>query len=323
MSFLITLVIVGLTLLLGGLMLFTLLVSWRVQMALPAAGRFVKVMGNRIHYIEEDRSEGNQPAILMIHGLTGVAQNFTYSVVSRLSQHYLVIAIDRPGSGYSTRHPHAAATLDVQADIVAGVIDALGLDKPLVVGHSLGGAVALATALRYPDKVAGLALIAPLTHMPSDTPQVFSALTIRWPWVRRLIAWTLPIPLSFLQTDNIMPDVFGPEQVPADFPVRGGGLLGLRPSQFIGASADVNALPDSMLLMQQQYPNLSLPVAVLYGKQDRILDYREQGQALAEVVSGCELELIEGGHMLPITQPELTADFIARCALPLGKHNTH
>jgi pimeloyl-ACP methyl ester carboxylesterase len=108
--------------------------------------------------------------------------------------------------------------------------------------------------------------------------------------------------------------VFGPESVPKDFPVRGGGLLGLRPSQFIAASEDMNALTDVLPMMQQQYPSMTMPVAVLYGRQDRILDYREQGEAIAAAAPNAELELIDGGHMLPVTQPDLTADFIRRQA---------
>ena len=60
------------------------------------------------------------------------------------------------------------------------------------------------------------------------------------------------------------------------------------------------------------YDDLSLPIGVLYGRHDRILDPQEQGQALSDRLSIVELELIDGGHMLPITQPDTTIDFIRR-----------
>ncbi|WP_218838663.1 alpha/beta fold hydrolase [Halopseudomonas pelagia] len=314
MNYFFSAILIGLFMFLGGLFLFTLFITMRVQMGLPAEGRFVTVMGNRIHYLEQGKKQNSESTILMIHGLGGVSQNFSYSVLGQLAKDHRVVAIDRPGSGYSERHPRSSASLAVQADVVAGVIDALNLGKPLIVGHSLGGAVALATALRHPDKVAGLALVAPLTHMPKDTPKAFAALGITWPWLRKLVAWTLATPMSILQKDKVMDIVFGPESVPKDFPIRGGGLLGLRPSQFISASADMNALPDTLPMMQQQYPTLTLPVAVLYGRQDRILNHIEQGQGLADVAPTAELELIDGGHMLPITQPDVTANFIRRRA---------
>ena len=311
MSYLFSTVLILLLVIVAGLFLFTLFIKKRVELGMPPEGRFVQVQGTRVHYLEQ----GTGPCILMIHGLSGVAQNFGYQVMGELARDHRVIAVDRPGSGYSVRHPRSSAALDVQADVMAGVIDALKLDKPLIVGHSLGGAVALATALRYPDKVSGLALVAPLTHMPSETSKAFAALNIPYPWLRKLVGWTLAIPLSIRNREKVMDIVFGPEAAPEDFPLRGGGFLGMRPSQFVAASTDMHALPDVLPTMQQSYGSLKLPVGVLYGRQDRILNPQEQGQGLVDALPDTELELIDGGHMLPITQPQVTSEFIRRVLL--------
>ena len=308
MSYLFNAIVIIILLVLVGLFLFTWFISKRVEAGLPPEGKFINIRGNQIHYLEQ----GQGPSVVMIHGLSGVAQNFGYQVLGDIAKDHRVIAIDRPGSGYSVRHSRSSANLGVQADIVAELIDALALDKPLVVGHSLGGAVALATALRYPDKVSGLALVAPLTHMPSETSKAFAALNIPYMWLRKLVGWTLAIPLSIRNREKVMDIVFGPEAVPKDFPTRGGGYLGMRPSQFVSASTDMRAVPDSLPAMQQSYGSLSLPVAVLYGREDRILNPQEQGQALVDALPGAELELIDGGHMLPITQPDVTSAFICR-----------
>jgi pimeloyl-ACP methyl ester carboxylesterase len=293
--------------LVGALVLFTWRTARRVEAALPPQGRFIDVPGARLHVVDK----GQGPPVLLIHGLAGQLGHFTYGIVDRLATRYRVVAVDRPGSGYSLRDAGASATLGAQADVMAALIDVLQLGRPVVVGHSLGGAVALALAQRHPLQVAALALVAPLTHEPKAVPAAFNGLAIGQPWLRRAVAWTLALPAMILQRDKVLAMVFGPEPVPADFGSRGGGLLGLRPSQFIAAATDLAAVQQDLPALEQAYPRLRLPVAVLCGRGDRILDPAEQGQSLAAVLPGTRLQLVDGGHMLPVTQPERTADFIA------------
>ena len=297
-------------LIVAGLMVFSFLTARRIELGLPPEGRFITIMGNRIHYVEQ----GSGPrTVLLVHGLTGVLQNFTYAMLGELARDCRVIAIDRPGSGYSKRPLRSSASLAVQADVIAGLIDALQLDRPVVVGHSLGGAVALATALRHPDKISALALIAPLSRMPAGGPPgIFASLTIRWHWLRWLFAWTLMLPLAARQRERIMRTAFGPEAVPAHFALRGGGAQAMRPSNHIAASRDLVALEPVLPRLQEGYEDLQLPVHILYGWGDRILDPQEQGRVLADQLPKGELELVEGGHMLPLTQPQRCVEFVRR-----------
>jgi pimeloyl-ACP methyl ester carboxylesterase len=290
------------------LVLFTAWTARKIEAALPPKGRWIEAGAARLH-VREAGAEG-APAILMIHGLAGQSSHYTYGVVPALQARFRTVALDRPGSGYSPRDPKAPADLRVQADAIAALIDALGLGPPLVVGHSLGGAIALALALDHPDKVAGLALLAPLTHMQDEAPSVFKGLTIESPLLRTLVAWTLMVPASIRNSRAAMAQVFGPDPVPADFATRGGGLLGLRPTAFIGASRDLQALPGYLPQQQARYAGLKVPVHVLYGRGDRILDWQHNGQALVDQVPGARLTLIDGGHMLPVTHPQQCADFI-------------
>ncbi|MDX9687643.1 alpha/beta fold hydrolase [Halopseudomonas formosensis] len=297
-------------LIVAGLMVFSFLTARRIELGLPPEGRFITIMGNRIHYVEQ----GSGPrTVLLVHGLTGVLQNFTYAMLGELARDCRVIAIDRPGSGYSKRPLRSSASLAVQADVIAGLIDALQLDRPVVVGHSLGGAVALATALRHPDKISALALIAPLSRMPAGGPPgIFASLRIRWHWLRWLFAWTLMLPLAARQRERIMQTAFGPEAVPAHFALRGGGAQAMRPSNHIAASRDLVALEPVLPRLQEGYEDLQLPVHILYGWGDRILDPQEQGRVLADQLPKGELELVEGGHMLPLTQPQRCVEFVRR-----------
>jgi pimeloyl-ACP methyl ester carboxylesterase len=313
--------VVGVVLCLAlALVLFTWFTARKVEAALPPKGRFIEApLGSasaRLH-VREAGPEG-APPVVMIHGLAGQSAHYTYGVIPRLLDRFRTVALDRPGSGYSPRAHDAPADLATQAATVAALIDTLGLERPLVVGHSLGGAIALALALDYPDKVSGLALLAPLTHIQDAPPGVFKGLTIESPLMRRLVAWTLMLPASIRNSKATLAQVFGPDAVPKDFATRGGGLLGLRPASFLGASSDLQALPGSLPQQEARYGGLRVPVHVLYGRGDRILDWKANGQALVDKVPGARLELIDGGHMLPVTHPQQCADFIDACARAFG-----
>lgn len=297
----------------GALALFTWRTARRVEAFLPPAGRFVDVPGARLHV----REQGSGPPLLLIHGLAGQMAHYSYAVLDRLAADYRVVMVDRPGSGYSTRERGASASLHAQAEALAALIDTLQLGQPLVVGHSLGGAVALTLALQHPEKVGALALLAPLTHTPEGVPPAFRALTIRSGVVRKLVAWTLATPASIARSGKMLEQVFGPEPVPPDFATKGGGLLSLRPSQFLSASSDLQALPESMPALQARYGEIKVPVSVLYGRDDRVLDWKANGAALVQKVPGATLTLVDGGHMLPITKPDVTARFIRDAASAL------
>lgn len=293
--------------------LFTRRVKAQVEAALPPLGRLNDVPGARLHVLDK----GSGAAVLLIHGLMGNLRNFDYGLVAPLSQRFRIIAVDRPGSGYSVRLPGAGADLATQADAIAALIDSLKLDRaPLLVGHSLGGALSLCIAQRHPGKVAGLALLAPLTHPAGEISPAFAGIKVRPDFLRALIGWTLAVPISIRKKDEVLAVVFGPEAVPADFGTRGGGLLGVRPSHYIAGCQDLQAVAEGEQVAQQvaAYAGMRLPVRVLYGRGDQILNPTEQGLALTKVLPGATCELIDGGHMIPITAAPACAEFIGRVA---------
>lgn len=304
-------VIVALGVLLAGLALFSAWTTRQVEKAVPPLGRFIDIDGARIHYLDE----GSGPPILFIHGLAGQMRNFTHSLLEPLKSNHRIVMLDRPGSGYSTRSPEASAAIGAQAATISRFAEALGLERPLVVGHSLGGAIALALALNHPEQVSGLALIAPVTRLPEHVPAVFKGLAIGSPLVRRLVAWTLAVPLSMKNRDVALGSLFGPQPVARDFAIKGGGLLFLRPHSFIGASCDLVAPRADLDAMQGRYAGLKIPVGILYGTSDAILDPAAHGQGFLEKLPDTDLELIEGGgHMILISSADRSAKFIARIA---------
>jgi len=294
----------------GGLVEFSVLAARRIERAVPPQGRFLALDGEEIHVLD---TGAGQPLVL-IHGLEGQMGNFTHSLVDRLAGDFRVVAFDRPGSGYSTRSPGSPAGVRAQAAALAGAIRAMKLDRPVIVGHSLGGAVALAIALDEPDCASALALVAPLTHPVATPPLVFRGLAIRSPLLRRFVAWTLATPASLLARDFALKQVFAPEPVPADFATAGGGLLGMRPRNVYAASSDMVAANDDLEAMTPRYASIRIPIGILYGRGDRILDPRAQGESMKAQIPALDLEFMDGGHMLPVTAPDAVASFIRRIA---------
>ncbi|AIV86447.1 alpha/beta fold hydrolase [Burkholderia pseudomallei] len=285
---------------------FTQYTAYRIRKIFPPEGKFVDVGADRLHYVEY----GEGPPIVFVHGLCGQLRNFAYLDLQRLAKSHRVILVDRPGSGRSTRGPRSSANVYAQARTIAMFIATLGLDKPVVVGHSLGGAISLALALNHPQSVSRIALIAPLTHTETEPPGPFRGLALRSSLVRRFVSLTLGLPVAMLQNRKAVELVFAPEAVPHDFGVKGGGLLGLQPHAFYSASSDLVAAPEDLPDMESRYASLSVPVDVLYGRGDEILNWQRHGEALKKRLDAVNLTVVDGGHMLPVTQPTQTTDWL-------------
>src|SRR5262249_15116508 len=126
--------------------------------------------------------------------------------------------------------------------------------------------------------------------------------------------WTVAIPAAIRRGQETLATVFGPDRPPRDFATKGGGLLGLRPKNFIGASEDLIGTAIDLPKIVERYSSLTLPIAILFGTDDGILNYESNGTAMQKKVSGVTLQLMPGGHMLPVTAPKETAAFLKATA---------
>lgn len=278
----------------------------RAEKAVPPDGGFVDVEGARLHYIDR----GTGPILLFVHGLSGQLRNFTYALTERLEQDFRIIAVDRPGAGYSVPTGPAQPDLVGQADILARFIATLGLERPMLVGHSLGGALALRVALDHPDSISGIALLSPLTQRQDELPEAFAKLNIPSPAVRRLVANTVAVPAGLRNAAATQALIFAPEPAPDDFGTRGGGLLSLRPGAIFASSSEVSAGSGEVAIQAGRYSTLAMPVSILFGADDRILDPARHGAATAALIPGARYDTIPGGHMFPLTMPDATAAWI-------------
>jgi pimeloyl-ACP methyl ester carboxylesterase len=285
---------------------FSTLIGRYVEALVPPDGEFMDIDGVRLHY----RDIGSGPSIVMIHGLVGQMRNFSYALTDCLADRFRIILIDRPGSGYSTASHATSGRLVTQAALIAGVIDRLGLEHPLVVGHSLGGAVALTLALDHPEAVGALALIAPLTSPELEVPRAFRTLLLGPVWIRGLVVRTLAVPAMILGGKRSRALIFAPETPPNGFATGGGSFLALRSSALAAAAAEIEHVRDDLPAIAERYQQLRKPVGILFGREDAILDPIIHGQAFADAYPFASLVLCDGGHMLPATKPRLVAAWI-------------
>ena len=295
-----------------GLVAFTAAVARHAARLVPPCGRFVTVDGVRLHLVEA----GEGPTVLMVHGLASQLQTYTYGLQARLQGRYRLVMVDRPGSGYS--QAGADASLTGQAAVLSGLLRVLGVDRALVVGHSLGGAVALAMALGHPEQVAGLALLSPATQAQGEPPKALSSLAVRTDAMRWLIGWTIAVPLGIRSQSATLPALFGPDAVPSDFGTRGGALLVARPATYRNACRDLIEAGGELAACARRYGAIRAPVGVLFGSGDRILAPALHADTLRGQIDGASVETIEGGHMIPLTAPDACAAFIERMAERAG-----
>jgi pimeloyl-ACP methyl ester carboxylesterase len=286
-------------------------IAAKAEQAVPPSGRFIDIDGNRIHYAEA----GEGRPILFIHGLGAQFHQFEHPLFNRLKGEFHLVALDRPGSGYSVRARGASAGISEQARVIVRFMEKLGMEKPLVVGHSLGGIISLAIAIEHLGKISGLALLSPYTRYSEEMEPAFAPLEIRQPWRRWLISQTFAIPNALKTAPQVLDFVFGPQAMPADYPIAGGGMSGLRPSHFYATSSDLVATGLDMKRLEARYREIEVPVGILFGTADRVLHYEPHGLAMLEKVPGLDLELLDGiGHMPQFVATDQVEGFIRRMA---------
>jgi pimeloyl-ACP methyl ester carboxylesterase len=150
--------------------------------------RHLHLDGLRLSYLEQGSPAAGRPSILLLHGLMGCAETFL-PLMEEIGPGQHVLAIDLPGAGQSERRDDIDAGLGANADILHRLIQALELTKPIVVGHSHGGAVALSLAARRPKVLRSLVLVAPAhPYFEEANPLIRFYLTLPG----RLFAYSMP-----------------------------------------------------------------------------------------------------------------------------------
>lgn len=239
---------------------------------------------------------GSGPPVLLIHGASSTLSVFEPTVAPLLAPTYRLVAYDRPGMGLSKDRPDNADTLKVQADVAAGVIEAMEMERPIVVAHSFGGAVALRLALDHPERISGLVLIgAPAYDWPGGV-----AWHYHWssaPVVGGLFNHVLSRPFVGGALKSGVEGTFSPQEPPDDYVEATNSKLAVTPGPMHANARDVKNLKSELIAQSPRYPDIDLPVAILVGDRDGVVSYELHSKRLAETLPNVRIEVLEGvGH---------------------------
>ena len=308
--------------------LLVLLVQWRAgvreaeaEAAYPPSGQFVDVDGTRIHL----KVEGTGPDLVLIHGASGSLRDFTFDLMDRLKGRYRIIAVDRPGLGRSERPKgyggawnNAAEPPALQARLLEAAAREVGLTNPIILGHSYGGAVALAWALEHPDETAGLVLLAAASNpWPGSLGLLYNVNASRPGGALVVPMITAFSPRSAIE--QTVRSIFVPQNVPDGYIAHFGPELTLRRTTMRANAQQVNSLRPYVVEMKERYPGLNLPVEILHGTEDTIVPLAIHSEPLSRQIPGAVLTRMEGiGHTPHHADPQAVVDAIDRVAARAG-----
>jgi pimeloyl-ACP methyl ester carboxylesterase len=293
---------------LAGLAVWNVRRARAAERAHPPRGRFVTVDGVRLHYIEQ----GAGPPVVLLHGNMVTSEDFALSGVmpALAARGWRAIAFDRPGYGHSARPRGRAWTAAEQATLLARACRALGIARPLVVGHSWGTLVALALAQDHPEVPAGLVLISGY-YYPTLRPDVALASLVALPLVGDALRYTVLPPLTEATLPLAYRLMFDPRPVPHAIEHGFPRAFAIRPSQLAAENRDGATMTGSVIDMRPGYAALRLPVVIVTGGHDRIVAADRQAAQLHRAIPHSRVVSVpHAGHALHYAVPDQIVDAV-------------
>jgi pimeloyl-ACP methyl ester carboxylesterase len=264
----------------------------------PVIGQFITVDATRLHYL--DRGAGTP--VVLLHGNGSMIADFVSSGITQCSDAgYRVVAFDRPGFGYSERPRGRKWGPFEQARLLLQAFEHLDIERPIVVGHSWGTLVAVALALEAGRNVAGLVLLSGYYYPLPRAKRSASSIPLMDDVVRQTVmpfVWRLTAP-------GAVKRIFAPCDVPERFKRSYSLADALRPSQMRAVEEEAGMLTEAARTLSQLYGELSVPVRLIAGSDDRIVATAEHSARLHQELASSTFRLVpDCGHMVHHAAPE-------------------
>lgn len=273
-------------------------VQWQARRAErdnPPAGKYIYVDGVRLHYV----TRGEGPPVLLIHGNNVTHADFEASgLIDELARNHQVIAFDRPGYGHSSRPRDRLWTAAAQAAILHRALAGLGIQRPVVFGHSMGAAVAMAMALDFPAGVSSLVLAGGYFY-PTMRYDALLAAPGALPVVGDAMRYTSMPLMGRLMLERLVKGMFAPCDVPEDFLRVVPREMLLRPVQLRANAEDAAFMMPQARALSRRYDQLRLPVTIIAGSEDKVVALDAHPQRFHDEIPHSVLQVLPGvGHMV-------------------------
>jgi len=261
----------------------------------PPTGQFLEVDGVHLHYV--DRGEG--PAVVLLHGNMVSLKDFeACGLIDRLAQTRRVVAFDRPGFGHSSRPRDRLWTPAAQAKLLSAAFRLLDIDRPVVLGHSMGAMVAVELGLNHSQDIDGLVLLGGYFY-PSLRVDALLTAPVALPVVGDVMRYTVTPVAGRLGIKSAVKAMFMPRDIPDDFfPILSREMM-LRPIQLRANAEDAAFMIPAARASQLRHHELQMPVVIVAGADDRVVDPEAHSVRLHhDLVQGSLAVIPAIGHMV-------------------------
>jgi pimeloyl-ACP methyl ester carboxylesterase len=268
--------------------------EFRAAVPHASASRFTEVGGVRVHYQER----GTGDALVLIHGNNSSAYSWR-DVFDELAKEFRVVALDLKGFGFTAK-PEGDYRLETQAALVVGLLDQLKIERATLCGSSMGGGVALATAINYPQRVSSLILVDSSAFTEGKGGASLAPAYVRWPYIGGAVT-ALALTSDSLVRDGLRKSFYDDSKVTAERveayyrPLRTRG--GQRAARLVRDQRDYTRIENSLAKIRQ-------PTLIIWGAQDELI-LLEDGKRLHAQMAGSQLVVFDDcGHLPQEEMPE-------------------
>jgi len=241
-------------------------------------------------------------SVIFIHGANINLRDWVFANSKIIQTQYKSIYVDRPGFGYSER-PNSSWSAAKQAEQIRKFTQLNNINEPILVGHSWGSLVALEWILAHPDEVKGFVSVSGVNSSFGTITEVMSEIGI-FNIAVEIYSRNLAKNVSAGSIERFAKRVFSPQKVPEKYLEFVGPDLSRRQKTILANNEDLKQTASTLANLEKRYSEIRVPVEVIHGKKDWLLDHELHGQAFADELPLSNLTLLDGvGHMAHHASP--------------------